>query len=502
MTTEELKQAGKEDILALYDISQVINSILDPEALFNRVMDIVISATRAERGFMMVREPGKPDEPLKVTVARNLDQQTIDNPQEISSTILKQALEAREAVLTSDAKADPRFTGSESVRLYNIRSILCVPLLKQGQAMGLIYVDSRTTANVFTEKDRTFLAAFANMAAIAIENARLQSRLREENISLKQEVRQQYQFQNIVGQAPSFLAALSMVEKVLESSVPVLIQGESGTGKELIAKAVHYNGPRKDRRFIAQYCGALPETLLESELFGYVKGAFTGALASKMGLFEVADGGTFFLDEIGDISPTIQAKLLRILQDGEMRRIGETKSIRVDVRVISATNRDLLREVREGRFREDLFYRLNVVTINLPPLRDRREDIPILIHHFLERFPLSRSKRVSEIQREAMELLMAYDWPGNIRELENVISYGVVMSKAGAIQVADLPPEIVRRDRPPAGFALGKSMRDIEREYLLSTLKSCGNDRKKTAQQLGISLRTLQYKLKEYKARP
>ncbi|HBE73598.1 MAG TPA: sigma-54-dependent Fis family transcriptional regulator [candidate division Zixibacteria bacterium] len=499
MTTEELRQADKEQVLALFDVSQVINSIHDPEELFSRVMDIAVSATRAERGFLMIRDR---QGALRAMAARNLDQRDIENPEEVSGTVIQQVLDSGEPVLTSDARTDPRFTGSESVRLYNIRSILCAPLVKGGQALGLIFVDSRTAANVFSDKDKIFLAAFANIAAIAIENARLQSTLREENLTLKQEVRQQYRFENLVGQSPPFRKALAMVEKVLDSEVPVLVQGESGTGKELVAKAIHYNGPRRDKKFVAQYCGALPETLLESELFGYKKGAFTGAMSSKPGLFETAEGGTFFLDEIGDIAPSIQAKLLRVLQDGEMRRIGETSPIRVNVRVISATNRDLLTEVRAGRFREDLFYRLNVVTINLPPLRERRQDIPLLVEHFLESFPPARSRGVRQVDREALEKLMAYGWPGNIRELENALSYGVVMSKGGAIGAKDLPQEVSSREGElQRGFATGRSMRDVEREYLLATLKACGNDRKRTAQQLGISLRTLQYKLKEYKAR-
>lgn len=500
MTTEELRQADKEQVLALFDVSQVINSIHDPEELFSRVMDIAVSATRAERGFLLLRDR---QGGLRSMAARNFDQRDIDNPEEVSGTAIRQALESGEPVLTTDARTDPRFSGAESVRLYNIRSILCAPMVKGGQALGLIFVDSRTSANVFSDKDKIFLAAFANIAAIAIENARLQSNLREENLTLRREVRQQYRFENLVGRAPSFRRAMAMVEKVLDSDVPVLIQGESGTGKELVAKAIHYNGPRREKKFVAQYCGALPETLLESELFGYKKGAFTGAMASKPGLFETAGGGTFFLDEIGDIAPSIQAKLLRVLQDGEMRRIGETSTVKVDVRIISATNRDLLQEVRAGRFREDLFYRLNVVTIDLPSLRERRQDIPLLIEHFLETFPQAGSKGVRRVEPEALELLMKHSWPGNIRELENALSYGVVMSKGGTIRAGDLPQEVVKREgRTSASLEPGRSMKDVEREYILATLKAMGNDRKKTATQLGISLRTLQYKLKEYKTRP
>jgi len=492
-----VQDQNNKEILALYDISQIINSIPDFDELLSKVMDLVISTTKAERGFLMLRD--LPQEEMSVKVARNLEQKDIENPGEISQTTLNQVMENGEPLLTSDAKTDPRFTGSESVMLYNIRSVLCIPLKKQNDIIGLIYIDSRTTSNVFTDDDKAFLAAFANMAAISIENARLQARLRQENLILKKEIRHQYQFDNIVGQSAKFMAALSVVERVMDSSVPVLIQGESGTGKELIARAIHYNGPRREAMFLAQYCGALPETLLESELFGYKKGSFTGATANKIGLFEEADKGTFFLDEIGDISPTIQAKLLRVLQDGEMRRIGENKSIRVDVRIISATNKNLKQEVAEGRFREDLYYRLNVVTIDLPPLRERRDDIPLLIHHFLEHSQQAAVKKITELTKEALEAMTSYYWPGNIRELENVISYAIVMAKGTVIGIEDLPGSVLTQKPEAEPVVAGKTMHQMELEFILATLRACQGDRKKTANQLGISLRTLQYKLKELK---
>jgi Nif-specific regulatory protein len=497
MTEKESPMGEKKEILALYDISRIINSIPDPDELLSRVMDLVITTTRAERGFLMLRD--SPAEEMSVKVARNLEQNDIQAPGEISHTTLQQVTESGQPLLTSDAKSDPRFTGSESVVLYNIRSVLCTPLKKHEQIIGLIYIDSRTSSNVFTEDDLAFLSAFANMAAIAIENARLQARLRQENLILKKEIRHQYQFDNIVGRSAKFLNALALVERVLDSSVPVLIQGESGTGKELIARAIHYNGPRRESMFLAQYCGALPETLLESELFGYRKGSFTGATASKTGLFEEADKGTFFLDEIGDISPAIQAKLLRVLQDGEMRRIGENRSIKVDVRIISATNRDLREEVRQGRFREDLYYRLNVVTIDLPSLRERRDDIPLLCRHFLEHSGQAAAKGIRDFSREALDAMGAYHWPGNIRELENAISYAVVMARSGTIGLQDLPGSVLERREPGELVMPGKTMHQLELEYILSTLKANRGDRKKTASQLGISLRTLQYKLKELK---
>ncbi|MDI6740718.1 MAG: sigma 54-interacting transcriptional regulator [Candidatus Edwardsbacteria bacterium] len=497
MSIDDLKNADKENILALYEISQVINSILDPEELFNRMMDLAISATRAERGLIWLKDEA--GGALSVKVARNIDQSSIGDTTDISRTILDTALKTGETLLTSDAKTDPRFSGAESVMLYKVLSILCAPLKKKDAVIGLIYLDSRTDANVFTDKDKDFLAAFANMAAIAIENATLQARLKEENISLRQEILGHYQFENLVGQAPNFLAAMDLVHKVLDSAVPVMIQGESGTGKEMAARAIHYNGPRRDKRFLAQYCGALPETLLESELFGYKRGAFTGASSDKKGLFEAANGGTFFLDEISDIAPSTQAKLLRVLQDGEVRRIGDNESIRVDVRIISATNRDLLHEVKEGRFREDLYYRLHVVTIVLPPLRERREDIPLLCRHFIDNDPAIKAKGIREIEKKAMDLLMDFPWPGNIRELQNAISYTAVMAKGDAIRATDLPENIRTWNQSRPAIVPGKTMREIEKKYILATFMECEGDRKLTAKKLGISLRTLQYKLKEYR---
>jgi len=280
----------------------------------------------------------------------------------------------------------------------------------------------------------------------------------------------------------------------MNSDISVLLEGESGTGKELVARALHYNGPRRDKSFVAQFCGNLSENLLESELFGHKKGSFTGAISDKKGLFEIADGGTFFLDEIADISPAIQAKLLRVIQEGEIRRVGDTDALNVNVRIISATNKDLKAEVESGRFREDLFYRLNVITIDLPPLRDRTGDIPLLVRHFLSRFAEKNKMPVKKVSPKAVQALSNYSWPGNVRELENTIERALILAEKDTIDVQDLfIPEAEALSEKP------KTLKDYEREIVLKVLEDCGGNKTKTSEILGVSLRWLHYKLSEWK---
>jgi DNA-binding NtrC family response regulator len=283
----------------------------------------------------------------------------------------------------------------------------------------------------------------------------------------------------------------------------VLITGESGTGKELVANAIHQRSPRANGPFIKLHCAALAESLLESELFGHERGSFTGAMARKDGRFQLADGGTLFLDEIGEISPAIQVKLLRFLQEHEFERVGGTQTIRVDVRVIAATNRNLGEEIAKGRFREDLYYRLNVVALEMPPLRDRRTDIPALAKFFVDRYAKENGKAIEGISPETLELLSAYDWPGNVRELENAIERAVVLATGTSIEARQLPPH-VRPKMTPAGMPIipGASMADIERYAILETLKATGGSTSKAAETLGISTRTIQYRLHQYNEAP
>ena len=335
-----------------------------------------------------------------------------------------------------------------------------------------------------------------------VRAAVVRRRVEEENIQLKRALKQRYNFQNIVGKSEPMLRILDLVAQVAPSRSTILIQGESGTGKELIAKAVHMNSPRKDRPFVPVNAGSMPADLLESTLFGHVKGAFTSAVSSKKGLFEVADRGTLFLDEIGTMSLETQAKILRVLQDRKFMHLGGVQEIQVDVRVIAATNVDLKRLVHEGRFREDLYYRLNVITIELPPLRNRREDIPLLVEHFLQKFCTENGQAPKQVSPDALHPLLDYDWPGNVRELENVVERAVVLSAGTTIGPDLLPPSITGRDSAAPVFdtspdaSLFDIVEDCERRIIVSMLERCNWNQTDAADRFHIPLSTLNQKIK------
>lgn len=324
--------------------------------------------------------------------------------------------------------------------------------------------------------------------------------LLQENILLKRQLHEKYRFENIVGKSVSMQKVYELMEKVAQADSTVLIYGESGTGKELVAKAIHHHSPRKDKSFVAINCGGLPEGILESELFGHVKGAFTGAISDKVGLFQVADGGTIFLDEVSATSPIIQVKLLRVLQEKEIKRVGDTKDIQVDVRVITATNKMLDEEVKKGVFREDLFYRLSVIPIELPPLRDRIEDIPLLVQHFLEKHSGPGRANLKMIGPGVMDVFLNYNWPGNVRELENVIERAITISEGTVILPRDLPENLLKGVDIKQGLTSAKLkdiMRQKEREFIKNILDQTNGDKKEAARLLGIDLATLYRKLQE-----
>ncbi len=331
-------------------------------------------------------------------------------------------------------------------------------------------------------------------------------RLEEENILLHREAEKHYEFENIIGQSEAMQEVFRLMRKVIPTDTTVLITGETGTGKELIARAIHYNGPRKHKLFVTQNCAALPDTLLESELFGHTRGAFTGAVTDKKGLFEIADGGTIFLDEIGDTSPAFQQRLLRVLQEGEIRPLGAAKTIKVNVRVISATNRDLYSLVRAGKFREDLYYRLNVFQINVPPLRERREDIPLLAEHFLKKYRRKLKKNIPGIDREAMKVLLTAPFPGNVRELENEIERAVTLADEGKPLTADLfslriQPGSAGTPLVPLEGSLKEIVESIERQLILEKLNEFRGNITHAARALGLSRVGLQKKIKRYNLR-
>jgi two-component system response regulator HydG len=340
--------------------------------------------------------------------------------------------------------------------------------------------------------ERTIRRA-AEKQSLALQNRRLQDRLDELQGAGR-----------IIGSSPLILKTLDLVRQVAPSTATVLIQGESGTGKELIADAIHHGSPRRERPFIKVNCAALPENLLESELFGHERGAFTGAVARKEGRFELADGGTLFMDEIGEISPAMQAKLLRVLQSGEFERVGGTRTLKADVRLVAATNTDLAALVREKRFREDLYYRLNVITIQVPPLRERQEDIPLLAHHFLRRYAEKNTKTISAFAEDTLDILQTYPWPGNVRELENVIERAVVLTRSSQISPADLPETVARTDQVARHLvvSIGTPLEEVENRLIEETLRYTKGDKTVAAKLLGIATRTIYRRVKAESGTP
>jgi two-component system response regulator AtoC len=393
------------------------------------------------------------------------------------------------------------------IRMPDIDGIEVLKALKRANAqmpvlMMTAYSSMNTAIEAVREGAYDYLSKPCKMEELTmtVKRALEQYKLLRENQYFRQELREKYKFENIVGTTPAMLAVYKTVARLVDSKATVLIEGESGTGKELIARAIHFNGPRAECPFVAVECASLAESLLESELFGHVRGAFTGAVETKKGLFEIADGGTIFLDEIAEISVGLQAKLLRVLQENEIRRVGGTQPISLDVRVIAATNKDVEALVKAERFREDLFYRLNVVMLHLPPLRERQEDIPLLANHFLRKYSEGNHKLISHITPEAMELLCGHHWPGNVRELEHTLERAVTLTMNSALLPADLPPRLqqqmdgARLDTAPQLLTL----EELEKQHIQAVLRATDGNKKRAAQILGINRRSLYRMAKRY----
>ncbi|MDZ7360337.1 MAG: sigma 54-interacting transcriptional regulator [candidate division KSB1 bacterium] len=481
-----------DPLLALSAISETINTIYDIDELLPKILDIALKTVNAQRGFILISDPENPAE-LSVRVAHNIETSAMVNIGRFSRSVVDEALATGSTVISYNVPEDVRFSSAHSLAEQNIIAAACLPLRIKTQQIGAIYMDSTERRGKFRPEMEPFLNAFAHQAAIAIENAQMYDRLRKENRRLRQTLAGKNEFAGIIGQSQAMQHVMDIVKSVMDTPATVLILGESGTGKELIARALHYNSKYKDKPFIALFCGALPETLLESELFGYKQGAFTGATHDKKGLFEEADGGTFFLDEIGDISPKIQTQLLRVLQEREVRRLGENKVRKIDVRVVAATNKDLPAEVKAGRFREDLFYRLNVITIELPALRHRGNDVVLLAQHFLDKAVARAGRPIQGFTQEAIEGMLQHDWPGNVRELENAVERAVLLAKSEFITVQDL------RLAPPTPESQIMTLRDHERRLVERALAEHNGSITEAAKALGVSRRWLHYRLKEWR---
>jgi len=481
----------------LYEMIRTLNSETDPEALLEEILDMALRAVNAERGMILLAEsPGQ----FSVRVARNLDKETAADAEAYSRSIASQAGEGT-SILALDAGNDDRFKDLKSISLYRIRSLMCVPLRSRGAIVGTVYLDSRREGRLFSQEDLRFLEAFADHAALALENAQARARLEEENRRLRAVAGERSSFDKIVGRSEPMQKVFDLLETIATSELPVLVLGESGTGKELVARAIHFHGPRSEKTFLSENCAALPESLLESALFGHVRGAFTGAERDRPGLFEQADGGTLFLDEVGDMSPAMQARLLRVLQEGEVRRVGDERIGHVDVRVVAATNKDLDEEIRAGRFREDLYYRLNVLSIRMPPLRERPGDVPLLTGHLMERIARERGREAPRIDGEVVDLLERCAWPGNVRQLENAIQRLALLAGDGPVTLRTVrSDEGLRRallgERDPSVPVL--SLSKTEEEQIRRALKESRGNRDRAAKLLGISRATIYRKLREY----
>ena len=481
----------------LYDMSQELTTEHNVKVLLDRTLGNLLAVYSAERVIVAIKNDNPKDFVVDAVRHHNLES---DDAEELSRGIIRQVIETNKPVLSIDAQTDDRLNHYQSVIDYNIRSVLCVPLfhVKEG-VMGALYVDHRGIDNAFFEADQTFLQVFANLVGVALVNARMYEQLEDKARYLQQEVERRYQLGDMFGQSDAMQRVYQLIERAAKSDIPVFLQGETGTGKELAARAIHYNSTRKDQRFLSQNCAALSPQLLQSELFGHKKGAFTGATEDHIGIFETANGGTVFLDEIADAPPQLQRSLLRVLQEGEVRRVGETEDRAVDVRIIAATNRDLKKEVEKGSFREDLYYRLHVIQIDMPPLREHIEDVPLLAEHLLIRAKEDANKSVGGLTVGAIRALTSYNWPGNVRELENEIRRAVALAEEEGAITPDLFSEAVGHAVSGVSVEyqgrLQDRMQEYERRLIRDALEKYEGNITHTAKELGVARISLYRKI-------
>ncbi len=494
-----------EEVSLLYEISETLNQHMDMKKSLFRVLSVLSDSLNLVRGiiFLINSETGE----IRIEMAHGISEETTRKITYLPGEgIIGRVIQTGEPAVVQRISEEPLFldkTHSRGVQEGRDYSFICVPIKKDSRIIGAISADRPFEGKQSLQKGEKLLSVVAAMIAhhvIHIETIRVEKeKLKSENLRLKSELETRYSFSNIIGNSNKMREVLQMVSQVSASSATVLIRGESGTGKELIANSVHYNSTRNKKPFIKINCAAIPENLIESELFGHEKGAFTGASHLKKGKFEMADGGTIFLDEIGNMSLAAQVKLLRVLQEKEFERVGGYKPIKTDVRIIAATNSNLEEMVQQGRFRDDLYFRLNVFPIYIPSLRMRKTDIILLADHFLEKYGKEHGKNIKRITTPAIDMMMEYHWPGNVRELENCIERAVILCNEGALHSYHLPPTL---QTGTESRTLPRSLEDavarLEKEILMDALKNTRGNIKKAAKLIGTTVRKFSYKATKY----
>jgi len=497
--TELIIQKNRE-LTAILEVSKVLTTSFSLEKNLKSVMSSLGSLLEMQRGCVFLLDSVSGE--LRIVAAHGLTKHNIEKGKyKIGEGIVGRVLVEKTPMVIPNIGMEPQFlnkTGSRPAK--DGISFLCVPIMLKNEVLGVLSVDriySKKLGNV--DDDLRVLKIVASLIAQFVKLWESYEEVEKEKEILKRELKGKYSIENIIGHSDRMQTVFEAVHRVSPSKATVLLRGESGTGKELIAKAIHYMSPRSKGAFIKFNCASIPEGLLESELFGHEKGSFTGAIAARSGKFELADKGTIFLDEIGDLPPTLQPKILRVLQEREFEKVGSEKTSKVDVRIITATSRNLENLVSQGKFREDLYFRLNVIPLFLPPLRDRGDDIPVLIEHFLEKFNTENNRSVS-LDKNALQVFLNYNWPGNVRELENTIERLVVMSASDKISASDLPVSLsVRHVKNSAKSAsLTTSVEQIEKTNIIEALEKTAWIQAKAARILGISSRQIGYKIKKY----
>ena len=498
------------DLNALLKISTAISSIRDARQLQQRLLELIIEVIPAEREAILLIGEGQ-----SVNNSYSVDEgqapfisvcgwnrlNGADDSIRVSRTITNQVLHENVALLSNDILQNESIGGTPSLVASRVCSLLCVPLMVFEKALGVVYFDTSDPSARFDEGHLQLMTAVAGIAAVALENARNLGTLENENKRLQEAIQLDHR---MIGECAPMREVYSFLGKVAPTDSTVLLRGESGTGKELAAHAIHANSTRATKPFIAINCATLSETLLESELFGHEKGAFTGAIAQKRGKLEVAHGGTIFLDEVGELTPMIQAKLLRVLQEREFERVGGNRPIKVDVRVIAATNKDLEEAIKSGTFRQDLYYRLNVVSIRMPSLRERRSDIPLLASYFVAKYSKQCKRKISGISSEARATLRSYDWPGNVRELENAIERALVLGSSDVIRPEDLPETLLESasQEGVTGTRYHETVRETKKQLIAQSLGQAGGNYTEAAKLLGIHPNNLHRLIRTLNLRP